>query len=87
MGKLKTIEFDLSVYKILLQFHAKKEPLVIHFDTPSRRFYFSVIALIINEMKKRDKPGFVHIHKHQKILELLDKSLSGKHASKNYSTN
>jgi adenylate cyclase len=82
MGKLKTIEFDLSVYKILLQFHGKKEPLVIHFDTPSRRFYFSIIALIINEMKKQGKTGFIHIHKHQNILELLDKSLSGKHASK-----
>jgi len=83
MEKLKTIEFDLSGYKILLQFHGKKEPLVIHFDTPSRRFYFSVIALIINEMKKKDKVGFVNIRKHQKILDLLDQSLSGKHASKN----
>ena len=82
MEKLKTIEFDLSVYKILLQFHGKKEPLVIHFDTPSRRFYFSVIALIINEMKKQSKPGFILIHKHQNTLKLLDKSLSGKHASK-----
>ena len=82
MGKLETIEFDLGVYKILLQSRGKKEPLVIHFDTPSRRFYFSVIALIINEMKKQDKPGFIHIRKHQNILELLDKALSGKHTSK-----
>ena len=82
MEKLETIEFDLGVYKILLQFHGKKEPLVIHFDTPSRRFYFSVITLIINEMKKQGKPGFIHIRKHQNILKLLDKSLSGKHASK-----
>jgi len=82
MEKLETIEFDLGVYKILLQFHGKKEPLVIHFDTPSRRFYFSIITLIINEMKKQGKPGFIHIHKHQNILKLLDKSLSGKHASK-----
>ncbi len=82
MGRLERIEFDLGVYKIVLQFHGKRAPLVIHFDTPSRRFYFSVIALIIIEMKKQVKPGFVHIHKHQNILELLDKSLSGKHASK-----
>ena len=81
MGNLATIELDLGVYKIILQFHGKKEPLVIHFDTPSRRFYFSVIALIVNEMKKQGKPGFIHIRKHQKILKLLDKSLSGKHAS------
>jgi len=54
MEKLETIKFDLGAYKILLQFHGKKEPLVIHFDTPSRRFYFSIIALIVNEMKKQD---------------------------------
>ena len=82
MEKLATIEVDLSVYKILLQFHGKKEPLVIHFDTPSRRFYFSIIALIINEMKEQGKTGFIHIRKHQNILKLLDKSLSCKHASK-----
>ena len=82
MEKLAKIVVDLSVYKIRLQFHGKKEPLVIHFDTPSRRFYFSIIALIINEMKKQGKTGFIHIHKHQNILKLLDKSLSGKHASK-----
>ncbi len=68
MKKLSTIEFDLIEYKVKLQFHDKKEPLVIHFDTPSRRFYFSIIALIIDEMKKQDKPGFIHIRKHQEIL-------------------
>jgi adenylate cyclase len=82
MEKLKTIEIDLNVYKIILQFHGRKEPLVVHFDTPSRRFYFSVIALIINEMKMQCKPGFIHIHKYKKELKLLDESLSGKHASK-----
>lgn len=75
MEKLETIEFDLGLYKILLHFHGKKEPLVIHFDTPSRRFYFSIITLIINEMKKQGKPGFIHIRKHQNILKLLDISL------------
>ncbi len=82
MEKLATIEVDLSAYKILLQFHGKKEPLVIHFDTPSRRFYFSIIALIINEMKTQGEIGFIHIHKHKNLLKLLDESLSGKHASK-----
>ncbi len=82
MEKLETIEFDLGAYKILLQFHGKKEPLVIHFDTPSRRFYFSIIALIANEMKKQGQPGSIHIRKYQNILKLLDRSLSGKHASK-----
>ena len=81
MKKLETIQCDLAAYKIALQFHGSEIPLVIHFDTPSRRFYFSVIVLIIAEMKKRPKPGYVYIHRHQDVLTLLDKSLSGKNAS------
>ena len=81
MKKLETIQCDLAAYKIALQFHGSESPLVVHFDTPSRRFYFSVIVLIIAEMKKRPKPGYVYIHRHQDVLTLLDKSLSGKNAS------
>ncbi len=81
MKKLETIQCDLVAYKITLQFHGSESSLVVHFDTPSRRFYFSVIVLIIAEMKKRPLPGFVHIHRHQDVLALLDKSLSGKNAS------
>lgn len=81
MEKVETIQCDLAEYKITLQFHGSKAPLVVHFDTPSRRFYFSIIALIITEMKKQERPGFVHIRRHQNMLTLLDKSLSGKNAS------
>ena len=83
MDKLGIIQCDLLDYKITLQIHGQKTPLVIHFDTPSRKFYFSLISLLITEMKKQEAPGFVHIHRHQDILTLLDKTLSGKNASKN----
>jgi TolB-like protein len=82
MVKLTTIECDLAAYKITLQFRGKKEPLIVQFDTPSRRFHFSIIALIINEMKKKGNPAYIHIRKYQKVLEQLDKGLAGKHASK-----
>jgi adenylate cyclase len=81
MKKLETIQCDLTAYKITLQFHGSSSPLVVHFDTPSRRFYFSIIALIITEMKRQSRPGFVHIHRHQNVLTRLDQSLSGKNAS------
>jgi len=83
MEKLYRIELDLDTYKIQLQFHGKKEPLVIHFDTPSRRFYFALIALIVNEIKNKGKSGFIHIRNKKKTLQLLDKSLAAKHASYN----
>ena len=82
MEKLESIQCDLAENKITLQFHGINPPLVVHFDTPSRRFYFSIIALIIAEMKKQGRPGFVHMHRHQDILTRLDRSLSGKNASK-----
>ena len=57
MEKIETIQCDLAEYKITLEFPGEKAPLVVHFDTPSRRFYFSIIALIITEMKKQGKAG------------------------------
>ena len=83
MEKLETIQCDLDTFKITLEFHNSKPPLVVHFDTPSRRFYFSTIALIVSEMKKQDRLGFIHIHRLQEILTRLDQALSGKNASKN----
>ncbi len=83
MEKFERIHCDLAEYKITLEFPGDKAPLVVHFDTPSRRFYFSIIALIITEMKKQKVPGFVHMPRHKDILRLLDKSLSGKKASEN----
>ena len=81
-AQLEHITLDLGTYRILLHFQNRKEPLAIHFDKPARRFYFSLICLVVNEMKKRDKPEFIHTRKHEKIVRLLDNSLAGKHASK-----
>ena len=73
----------LSDFRIRLQFHGSGEPLVVHFDTPSRRFHFSVIALIVHEMKRKGQADFIHIRRHKAVLQKLDQGLSGKHASKN----
>ncbi|BBO72687.1 hypothetical protein DSCW_01040 [Desulfosarcina widdelii] len=83
MKKLESIQFDLSDFKIKIQFHGRKEPLVVHFDTPSRRFHFSVIALIVHEMKKKGQSDYIHIQRHKDVLQRLDQGFSGKHASKN----
>ena len=81
-AKLGNIKLDLGTYKVILHFQHHKEPFVIHFDKPARRFYFSLIALIVTEMKNLNKPGFIHIRKHEKTLKLLDNSLAGQNASK-----
>ena len=81
-AQLESIKLDLTTFKILLLFRNHKEPLVIHFDKPGRRFYFSLIALVVTEMKNLNKPEFIHIRKHEKTLKLLDNSLAGESASK-----
>lgn len=81
MERVGKVHFDLAEYKITVEFACDKAPLVVHFDTPSRRFYFSVIALIVTETQKYGKPCFVHIRRHQDQLTLLDRALSGKHVS------
>jgi adenylate cyclase len=81
-ARLENIKLDLGTYKILIHFQNHKDPLVIHFDKPARRFYFSLIALIVNEMKNMGKPEFIYIRKHEKTLKLLDNLLAGPNASK-----
>ncbi len=80
--QLENINLDLRTYKILLHFQTQSDPLVIHFDKPARRFYFSLIALVVTEMKNLDKADFIHIRKHKSILKLLDNSLAGQYTSK-----
>lgn len=78
---LEKIELNLGTYKIFLYFQSPQEPLVLHFDTPSRRFYFVLIALMVTEMKNMGKPGFIYIRKHENTLKLLDHALAGRYAS------
>jgi adenylate cyclase len=81
-AKLKSIKLDLGAYKVLLHFKNRKDPFVIHFDSPARRFYLSLIALVVTEMKNQNKPAFIYIRKYEKTLKLLDNSLAGPNASK-----
>lgn len=55
-----------------------QNPIVVYFDKPAKRLYFSLIAWIVAEMKNPDSPGFIYIRKYEKILKLLDNSPAGK---------
>jgi len=82
LSQVQGISLDLTTYKVQLHFSHRKEPLVVFFDTQARRFYFSVIALIVHEMKKKGRIDFLSIRKYEKILKLLDGFLAGKNASR-----
>ena len=45
------LRIDLSQFKLHIRLKPKTD-LTLHFDSPSRRFYLSVIALVVNEMKR-----------------------------------
>ena len=81
MSRLQHIEIDLNDYKIVLRFQNAKDPLILHFDTPSRKFYLSLIALIVHEMKHQEHSGYVYLRKHEQLLKLMDETLAGSYAS------
>ena len=69
-----SIEIDLNEFKLHL--HPKnRNQLTLYFDSPSRRFYLSVIALVVNEMKKLGKIKSIPLQEHLDQLILLNESI------------
>lgn len=75
-GKHAPIEIDLEQFKLHLNLPERK-PLTLQFDTPSRRFYLSVMALVLDEMKKAGRVSFVPLENHMDILALLNETVGG----------
>ena len=78
--KIKSIRIDLNQFKLYL-FCKPKIELTLHFNSPSRRFYLSVIALVINEMKKKEKITSVLLQNHLDELILLNKTVGAEAGS------
>lgn len=72
----KVISIDLNEFK--LHIHLKKRTaLTLHFNSPSRRFYLSVIAFVVNEMKKLGKITSISLEHHLDLLALLNETVGG----------
>ncbi len=71
-----SIQIDLNEFKLHLHLK-KKTQLTLHFNTPSRRFYLSVIALVVNEMKESGKIKSIPLQEHLDLLALLNESIGG----------
>ena len=72
----QAIKIDLNQFKLHIYLKHKTE-LTLHFDSPSRRFYLSVIALIVNEMKKLGKITSIPLEEHSALLALLNETVGG----------
>lgn len=57
------ILIDLDQFKLHLNLSGQ-QALSLHFDTPSRRFYLCVIALVVNQMKKNGRLGSIPMEDH-----------------------
>src|SRR4030042_2880852 len=68
------LQIDLSEFKLPLHLKNKTQ-LTLHFNSPSRRFYLSVIALVVNEMKKLGKIISIPLQGHLDLLALLNESI------------
>jgi len=71
-----SIEIDLERFNLHLSLLDQK-PLDLHFDTPSRRFYLSVMTLVFHQMKEEGQVLFVPLTKHADILVLLNETVGG----------
>ena len=70
------IKIDLDQFKLHINIEHGLE-LSFHFGSPSRRFYLSVVALVVNEMKKLGKITSVPLEQHQDTLALLNETVGG----------
>jgi adenylate cyclase len=65
------VKIDLNQFKLRIDIKPKIE-LMLHFDSPSRRFYLSLIALVVNQMKKVGKVTSIPLQEHLDLIVLLN---------------
>jgi adenylate cyclase len=71
-----SIQIDLNEFKLHLYFKGRTQ-LTLHFNSPSRSFYLSVIALVVNEMRRVGKIRSISLQEHLDLLVLLNETVGG----------
>jgi len=71
-----SLQIDLNEFKLHLHFKGRPQ-LTLYFNSPSRSFYLSVIALVVHEMKKLGKIKSIPLQEHLDLLSLLNESVGG----------
>lgn len=71
-----SIRIDLNHFKMHINLPERLE-ISLHFTSPSRKFYLSVVALIVHEMKKHGKIVSIPLEKHHHVLALLNETIGG----------
>src|SRR4030042_1422749 len=71
-----SITIDLNQFKLHIDLKNRIE-LTLHFNSPSRRFYLTLIALVVNEMKRLGKITSIPLEGHLELLGLLNETVGG----------
>jgi hypothetical protein len=82
VNSIPSVQIDLNEFKLRLDLK-NWPPLTLHFDSPSRRFYLSLIALVVQEMKKAGKIKTIPLQDNFELLVLLNESIGGGAGSSN----
>src|SRR4030066_1728813 len=70
------ITIDLNQFKLHIELK-NRIALTLHFNSPSRKFYLSVIAFVVNEMKRQGKITSIPLGGHHDLLALLNETIGG----------
>jgi adenylate cyclase len=80
--KIHPITIDLNEFKLHIALKDRKE-LTLHFNSPSRKFYLTVIAFVVNEMKTLGKITSIPLDGHYDLLALLNNTVGENAGSSN----
>jgi TolB-like protein len=75
-AKIHPITIDLNEFKIHIALKDRNE-LTLHFNSSSRKFYLTVIAFVVNEMKRLGKITSIPLEGHYDLLALLNNTIGG----------
>jgi TolB-like protein len=65
---------DLNQFKLHIHVPGRLN-LSLHFNSPSRKFYLSLIALIVHEMRKQGRVTSIPLEDHHELLALLNETV------------
>ncbi|MBP1735556.1 MAG: guanylyl cyclase [Deltaproteobacteria bacterium] len=75
-AKPHPITIDLNQFRLHIDLKNRIE-LKLHFNSPSRKFYLSLIAFVVNEMKRLGKITSIPLEGHHDLLALLNETIGG----------
>jgi TolB-like protein len=75
-AKTHPITIDLNQFELHIALKSRSK-LTLYFNSPSRRFYLAVIALVVNEMKRQGKVTSILMEGHHDLLALLNETIGG----------